>query len=136
MLGLEDDRLVGMTALDLGWVIEKHARQFPTIRPQGLLSLYLNEIQIVNRWESQVHRLVEARDVAIIVSGSSAKLLSQEIATAVRGRMLEVLVHPFCFREALRNDKSEPTGPWHGLGPAERAALDGRLRDYLLTGGP
>lgn len=135
MLGLEDERLVGMTALDLGWVIEEHTRQFPTIRADGLLSLYLDEIQIVDGWESLVHRLVEAKDVEIVISGSSAKLLSQEVATAARGRLLEVLVHPFSFREAIRHAGVEPLGPWHGLGPAERAALDARLRDYLKTGG-
>ena len=135
MLGLEDERLVGMTALDLGWVIAEHASQYPAIRPNGLLSLYLDEIQIVDGWESLVHRLVEAKDVEVVVSGSSAKLLSREVATAARGRLLEVLVHPFSFREALRHAKAEPVGPWHGLDPAERAALDARLRDYLRTGG-
>lgn len=134
MLGLEDERLVGMSALDLGWVLEEHVRQFPAIRPGGLLSLYLDEIQTVHGWESLVHRLVEAKDVEVVASGSSAKLLSQEFATAVRGRMLEVLVHPFSFREALRHAKAEPVGPWHGLDTAERAALDARLRDYLNAG--
>ena len=135
MLGLEDERLVGMTALDLGWVIDEHARQFPAVRAGGLLSLYLDEIQIVDGWESLVHRLVEAKDVEIVVSGSSAKLLSREVATATRGRLLEVLVHPFSFREALRYANAEPVGSWHRLGPAERAAIDARLRDYLSTGG-
>ena len=119
MLGLEDERLVGMTALDLGWVIDEHARQFPAVRAGGLLSLYLDEIQIVDGWESLVHRLVEAKDVEIVVSGSSAKLLSREVATATRGRLLEVLVHPFSFREALRYANAEPVGSWHRLGPAE-----------------
>jgi predicted AAA+ superfamily ATPase len=135
MLGLEDERLIGMTALDLGWVIDEHARQFPTIRAEGLLSLYLDEIQIVEGWESLVHRLVEAKNVDIVISGSSAKLLSQEVATAVRGRLLEVLVHPFSFREALRHARAEPKASWHQLDPAERAAIDARLRDYLQSGG-
>ena len=117
MLGLEDERLIGMTALDLRWVIEEHARQFPTIRAAGLLSLYLDEIQIVDGWESLVHRLVEAKNVEVIVSGSSAKL------------------HPFSFREVLRHANAEPVAPWHSLSPAERADLDARLRDYLKTGG-
>lgn len=132
---LEDERLVGMTAMDLGWVIEEHARQFPALRAEGLLSLYFDEIQIVAGWESLVHQLVEARDVEIIVSGSSAKLLSREVATALRGRLMEVLIHPCSFREALRHVDAEPSAPWHALSPSERAALDARLRDYLQTGG-
>ena len=121
--------------MDLGWVIEEHARQFPALRAEGLLSLYFDEIQIVAGWESLVHQLVEARDVEIIVSGSSAKLLSREVATALRGRLMEVLIHPFSFREALRHVDAEPSAPWHALSPSERAALDARLRDYLQTGG-
>jgi uncharacterized protein len=135
MLGLEDERLVGMTAVDLGWVIEEHTRQFPAIRASGLLALYLDEVQTVDGWESLVHRLVEAKNVDVVVSGSSAKLLSQEVATAARGRLLDVLVHPFSFREALRHAGAEPAGPWHRLSETQRAALDARLRDYLRTGG-
>jgi uncharacterized protein len=135
ILGLEDERLVGMSAMDLGWMLEEHARQFAAIRESGLLSLYLDEIQTVVGWESLVHRLVEAKNVEVVVSGSSAKLLSQEVATAARGRLLEVLVHPFSFREALRHAGAEPEGPWHVLDQAQRAALDARLRDYLQTGG-
>lgn len=135
LLGLEDERLIGMNALDLGWVIEEHARQFPSLRPDGRLSLYLDEIQTVTGWESLLHRLVEAQDVDVIVSGSSAKLLSQEVATGARGRLLDVLMHPFSFREALRHVNAEPTAAWHELDSTERALLDARLRDYLTTGG-
>jgi uncharacterized protein len=135
LLGLEDERLVGMTALDLSWVLDEHARQFPAIRAAGQLSLYLDEIQTVARWESLIHRLVETKDIEIMVTGSSANLLRREVATAARGRLLEVLVHPFSFREAMRHVGAEPSRPWHGLGPAERAALDAGLRSYLATGG-
>jgi uncharacterized protein len=135
MLGLEDERLVGMTAMDLGWLLDEHARQFPSVRAGGMLSLYLDEIQVVEGWESLIHRLVEAKDVDVIVSGSSAKLFSQEVATAARGRLLEVLIHPFSFRESLRHANVEPTAPWHTLSAAERSAMDGHLRGYLDAGG-
>jgi predicted AAA+ superfamily ATPase len=36
------------------------------------------------------------------VAIASARLLSREVATSLRGRAMEVLVHPFSFREALR----------------------------------
>jgi predicted AAA+ superfamily ATPase len=135
LLGLEDERLVGMTAADLGWMIVEHEREFPTLRQDGLLTVYLDEVQLVAGWESLVHRLAEAGDVELFVSGSSAKLLSREVATAARGRLLEVLVHPFGFREALRHAGREPTVPWPQLAPTARAALDAALRDYLRVGG-
>lgn len=135
LLGLEDERLVGMTAADLGWLIEEHARAYPAVRPAGQLTVYLDEVQLVPGWESLVHRLAEAHDVELFVSGSSAKLLSREVATASRGRLLEVLVHPFGFREALRHAGQEPTAPWPRVAPAERAALDLALSRYLTVGG-
>ncbi|MEJ7811439.1 MAG: ATP-binding protein [Gemmatimonadaceae bacterium] len=135
LVGLEDERLVGMTAADLGWLLDEHARQFPAIRANGALSLYLDEVQVVPGWETLVRRLVDAGDVEVFVSGSSAKLLSREVATSLRGRAMEVLVHPFSFREALRHAGVEPEGAWDRLGPPERAALDARLRRYLDEGG-
>jgi uncharacterized protein len=135
LLGLEDERLVGITAVDLGWMIAEHERQFPDLRPNGLLTVYLDEVQLVDGWESLVHRLAETREIELFVSGSSAKLLSREVATASRGRLLEVLVHPFSYREALRHAGQEPTDPWPQISPADRAMLDRALRDYLQTGG-
>jgi predicted AAA+ superfamily ATPase len=135
LLGLEDERLVGMTATDLGWMIAEHEREFPTLRQNRLLTVYLDEVQLVDGWESLVHRLAETREIELFVSGSSAKLLSREVATASRGRILEVLVHPFGFREVLRHAGQEPTVPWPQISRAERAALDRALRDYLQVGG-
>ena len=48
---------------------------------------------------------------------------------------MEVLVHPFSFREALRHAGNEPTAAWARLGPDERAGIDAALRTYLAVGG-
>lgn len=135
LLALEDERLVGMTAADLGWMLEEHARMAPAARDTGPLALYLDEVQVVAGWETLVHRLVAEGGVEVFISGSSAKLLSREVATSLRGRAMEVLVHPFSFREALRHAGQEPRAAWPRLGPADRAALDTALRRYLEEGG-
>ena len=83
-------------------------------------------------WEGLVRRLMDAGGVEVFVTGSSARLLSREVATSLRGRAMEVLVHPFSFREALRHAGSEPA---HGGGEPGPAALDQRLRRYLVEGG-
>jgi predicted AAA+ superfamily ATPase len=135
LLSLEDERLVGMTAADLGWILEEHARQVPGIRESGTLCVYLDEVQMVPGWELLVRRLMDAGGVQLFVSGSSARLLSREVATSLRGRGMEVLVHPFSFREALRHAGTEPDRAWERLRPAERPALDAALRRYLEVGG-
>lgn len=134
LLSLEDERLVGMSAEDLGWLLEEYRRLTPTI-PRGQRTIYLDEIQSIDGWATLVRRLLDEGEFRVFVSGSSAKLLSREIHTALRGRSMETLVHPFSFREALRHRGEEPTHPWHALAPQERINLDAALRRYLDFGG-
>jgi predicted AAA+ superfamily ATPase len=135
LISLEDERLAGLSVAELGWLLDEHARRFPGLREAGGMTLYLDEIQTVPGWEGLVRRLMDAGGIEIFVSGSSAKLLSREVATSLRGRAMEVLVHPFSFREALRHAGAEPPGPFDRLGPVDRAELDQRLRRYLAEGG-
>jgi predicted AAA+ superfamily ATPase len=135
LVSLEDERLVGMTAEDLGWLIEEHRRTVPAVREQGLRTVYLDEAQVVAGWEAVVRRLLDAHDTRVFVSGSSAKLLSSEVHTSLRGRSMEVLVHPFSFRESLRHSGDEPVAEWARLTPDDRADLDAALRRYLEIGG-
>ena len=135
LISLEDERLVGMTAEDLGWMVEEHRRQVPAVREQGRRTVYLDEVQVVEGWETAVRRLLDSPDTQVFLSGSSADLLSGEVHTSMRGRSMEVLVHPFSFREVLRHTGQEPTGEWGRLGVDERASIDQALREYLETGG-
>ncbi len=135
LVSLEDERLSGISVADLGWLLEEHARQFPGLREAGGMTLYLDEVQTVPGWEGLVRRLVDAGGVELFVSGSSARLLSREVATSLRGRAMEALVLPFSLREVLRHAVAEPAKPWDRLRPAERAVLDRWLRRYLVDGG-
>ena len=135
LVSLEDERLAGLSVSDLGWLLEEHARRYPGVREAEGLTLYLDEVQMVPGWEGLVRRLMDAGGVEVFLSGSSARLLSREVATSLRGRGMEVLVHPFSFREALRHAGVEPGKPYEALRPADREALDQRLRRYLVEGG-
>jgi len=135
LVSLEDERLVGMTAADLGWLLDEHRRIVPAVGRQGRRTVYLDEIQVVSGWETLVRRLLDTHDTQVFVSGSSAKLLSSEVHTSLRGRSMEVLVHPFSFREALRHAGEEPAVEWARLDPNDRATVDSALRRYLEVGG-
>lgn len=106
----EDERLAGMEASQLHWVLEEYFLRFPQHRDHQRVGLFLDEVQVVRGWETFVRRVIDTEQVDIFVSGSSAKLLSREIATALRGRAMETLVHPFSFRECLRHHAIEPEG--------------------------
>lgn len=135
LLGLEDDRLPGLEVRHLDWVLEEYFRRFPALRGQQPVTLCLDEIQVVPGWERFARRVMDTELVELLLSGSSAKLLSREVATSLRGRAMEVLVHPFSFREMLRHAGQEPTEPWEALNMAERSRLDHEIRRYLAVGG-
>src|SRR5690606_20406020 len=133
LISLEDDRLAGIEAGDLDWMLEEIYRRSPSLRSEGSLTLCLDEIQVVPGWERFVRRVLDTERLELLLSGSSAKLLSREVSTSLRGRGVEVLMHPFSFREALRHRGMEPaSGPWDA---ETRSRLDSALRQYLVTGG-
>ena len=131
----DDDRLAGMRATDLDDVLETYYRLHPHLRDRVRATFFFDEIQSVAGWELFARRLMDTEKVDLFLSGSSAKLLSREVATSMRGRALEVLVQPFGLRECLRHAGREPERPWRRMTKAERSAVEHGLRAYLARGG-
>jgi predicted AAA+ superfamily ATPase len=134
-LNLEDERLADLQTADLQWVVEEYYRLEPQWRDTRRVTFFLDEIQVVRGWETFARRLIDTERVDLFLTGSSARLLSREVATSMRGRAMEVLIHPFSFREVLRHAEAEPDKSWSALPKAARSDLDSRLRDYLVVGG-
>lgn len=134
-LNFEDERLVGMQATDLQWIVEDYYRLAPHLRDRQRVTFFFDEIQVVAGWELFARRLIDTEMADLFLTGSSARLLSQEVATSMRGRALKVLIHPFSFREALRHAGTEATEPCAAWSKALRTELDGHLRRYLAAGG-
>lgn len=61
--------------------------------------LFFDEIQMVNEFERVINSFRATWDVSIFITGSSAKLLSGELATLLSGRYVSFRVAPFSFRE-------------------------------------
>jgi len=133
--GFEDERLAGMTPHDLQIVVEEYYRLHPEWRDQRKAVFFFDEIQAVSGWESFARRLLDTERIELFISGSSARLLSREVATSMRGRAMETLVHPFSFREYLRHRGKEPGRPADRLPKAARSTLEKDLLDYLACGG-
>ncbi len=132
-LNFEDERLVELTAEDLHLFVEAWHRRHPSVLLQDRW-LLLDEIQNVPGWERFVRRLLDERGNRIVVTGSSARLLSREIATSLRGRALTTEVLPFSFAEALAHAGIAVPTAWPApstVAPVLRHALD----RYLVTGG-
>ena len=135
LFSFEDERLAGMTAADLSLMVEEYYRLNPEWRDRKRAVFFLDEIQVVPGWEMFARRLLDTENVDLFFSGSSARLLSREVATSMRGRAMEVLVLPFSFREFLRHHGQEPTGSVEDLPKSKRSTLESNLHDYLVNGG-
>src|SRR5687767_2696718 len=82
---LEDERLVGMQGSDLQHLLEGYYRLHPERRDKERVAFFLDEIQAVPGWEAFVRRVLDSEQIDLFLSGSSARLLSREIATSMRG---------------------------------------------------
>ena len=107
----------------------------PEWRDKRKTVFFLDEIQAVPGWEPFVRRLLDTEKIEIFISGSSARLLSREVATSMRGRAMEALIHPFSFREYLRHRGLEPKVSPDRMVKADRSALEKNLLGYLINGG-
>lgn len=132
----EDERLTGMTAKHLHLIPDVQARLFPAPNENpATVTLFLDEIQLLPGWEVFVRRMLDTPGNEIFLSGSSAKLLSREIATSMRGRGWEIAIHPYSFREYLRHHQlSIPDSPSQ-LSRRQTLTLDHHFSQYLESGG-
>jgi len=61
----------------------------------------LDEIQLVDNFESVLNGLLHLKNVDIYVTGSNSKFLSSDIVTEFRGRGTQIKVYPLSFKEYL-----------------------------------
>lgn len=66
------------------------------------LVFILDEIHKIEGWEEAVIDLSRNPNWRIIVTGSSSRLLRDDIATELRGKSISSIVYPLSFREFLR----------------------------------
>ena len=132
-VNFEDDRLLGMTLEDLRHVPDVYYQMFPENRDK-LCYFFFDEIQNISHWESFVRRMVDTPNVQVYLSGSSAKLLSREVATAMRGRSVEIENFPLSFDEFLIHHGYFETLP-RNISSASRSKLQNAVEKFFTIGG-
>ncbi len=132
-LNLEDERLLPITAADLHWIPDVYFRQYPQFREKECC-FFFDEIQNIPGWERFIRRLLDTENAHICLTGSSAKLLSREIATSLRGRSISTEIFPFSFFESLDHAGID-VEPKKRPGAKRRSMLENQLRAYLQEGG-
>ncbi len=134
-ISFEDERLTGLEARHLDFLLDEYYRSSPSGQRTLPVMWCFDEIQLVRGWERFVRRLLDTDAVQVFVTGSSAALLSLEIATALRGRAWQVLMHPFGFDEALRHQGMDLPERTDALPRDERLRLEREFSTWLVAGG-
>ncbi|AIU68989.1 hypothetical protein TEU_00785 [Thermococcus eurythermalis] len=126
---LDDDRIYPPSLDDLSTLVKVFYELFPDAEEKYL---FLDEVQEVENWELFVKRALERDGFRVYLTGSSSKLLSREIATALRGRTLTFEMFPFSFREFMR---AKGFTPGKYISTRDEARIKAFLREYLEFGG-
>ena len=110
-INFEDDRLQPFSEEQFGCLVDAFYQLYPENHERDVY-LFFDEVQNVQgNWALVVRRLLDTKQVSIYLTGSSAKLLSKEIATSLRGRSIVTEVWPFSFDEYLLSRKEDlPAG--------------------------
>jgi predicted AAA+ superfamily ATPase len=94
-------------------------------------NVLLDEIQNLIDWESLVRSLLNI-GYNVLLTGSSSRFLSKEIATQLRGRSISYMLLPFSFREYLRA-KNIKVDDYLSL--SDEIRVKRALREYMEWGG-
>lgn len=97
--------------------------EFSKRSPQTLL---FDEIHNIDGWERWVRKMIDLKRYRIVLTGSSAKMLSMELATTLTGRCVAQTVWPLSFEEFLSFTKTSCANTDEYLGA---------FREYLHWGG-
>jgi hypothetical protein len=127
-LNFEDTRLLSVRFDEVLDVLRLHEEMFGR-EPRHL---FLDEPQNLPQWERAVRTCFDRRTLAIVLTGSSSRLLGREIATALRGRAVSHLLLPYSFREYLR---SRGIGVPSPPSASDEARLRNALSQFLAWGG-
>lgn len=131
-VNFEDDRLLPMDQKGLSDLIASFYSLYPE-NHDHLCYLFLDEIQNVTGWPLVIRRFLDTKKLKIFLSGSSAKLLSKDIASALRGRSLAIEVWPYSFEEYLQTQDINLSPPLTGQKARDKWIQ--ALNYYLQKGG-
>ena len=132
-LNFFDDRLHDLRHNGLSLIMEAYFSLYPDKKNVEKIYCFFDEIQTISAWEPFVDRLMRTELCEVYITGSSAQMLSREIATQMRGRALSWEMFPFSFREFLSFKGINCGGP--PFSTKNRLLVQQAFAEYWQTGG-
>ena len=129
-LNFFDDRLTEIRNNQLNLVLEAYYSLYPLKKAEKIYCFF-DELQECTGWEPFIDRILRTENAEVYITGSSAKMLSTEIATQMRGRSLIWELFPFSFKEFLDYHEA----PYSKLSSENRYRIKNLFEKYISTGG-
>jgi predicted AAA+ superfamily ATPase len=99
-INFEDERLLNFEASQFNLIYETLVELFGQKK-----NFFIDEIQNIENFDSFVRRFYD-QGFKFIITGSNARLLSNEIGTRLTGRHIDIQLKPFSFSEFLNYHKT------------------------------
>ncbi len=128
-LNFEDERLEFSFGYDQ--ILDAYLELYPDQKLDELY-IFFDEIQGLPGWEKYIRRLYDTVSRNIFLTGSNAKMLSNEIATSLRGRSISFEILPLSFPEFLFFQDIDPKDTYS---TKNRAKIQNCFDEYLIWGG-
>ncbi len=131
-INFEDERLSEMQTKNLQEILDAYFELYPEYLHKNDIHFFFDEIHEIPHWEKFIRRLLDQEKMHVYLTGSSAKLLSKEIASSLRGRTYVIEIFPFSFREYLHAFNQKISDH---VGTSEKIRIRHHLQNFLQTGG-
>ncbi len=124
-VGFDDERFLSMSPENFDELLQAYREMYPDTSLKDVY-MFFDEIQLIEGWELFVLRVYKNYCKHIYVTGSTAKMLSEEMASALRGWPDEYREYPLNFKEYLAF-KGTKANPFSEAGKAKLAVSFPRL---------
>ena len=130
----DDDRIQPCDASVIDRVLNAFYTAHPAARREGAF-VFFDEVQDIEGWDVVARRLLDTEKIALFVTGSSSRLLADDVATQFRGRSTAFELAPYSFREYLRAKGLEPPSARTLNNKNTQSTMRHELGNYLREGG-
>ena len=130
IVNFEDERFIKR---DLKLLREIYDTYLEKVKPTKKPFIFLDEIQNVPEWERFARGVHERKEARLVISGSSSKIMSAELATLLTGRNITFFAYPLSFKEFLEFKGIPATTQIEVL--ANRVRIKQALDEYMEFGG-
>lgn len=109
IIAIELDKRQNMKYHDPDVILEFIESQ---ITKKGNYYIFLDEVQMLDEFESVLNSLLHISNVDVYVTGSNSKFLSKDVITEFRGRGDEIHLYPLSFAEFMSVYKGDVYHGW------------------------